>query len=79
MLTARPDRSRRVTATGLVSEGVEQGCLNMTIQGQYYQLIGEVAGLRPGAKATVTGYADPTVMTTCQSGIPFVVLSATAQ
>ncbi len=77
-VTTGPDRSRRVTATGTVGVAdVEGGCLTMTILGQGYQLIGEVAGLREGAEVTVTGYADPTIATTCQVGPAFVVLSST--
>ena len=77
-LTTAPERSRRVTATGTVrAVDVEGGCFTMTIEGQSYQLVGAVPGLRDGLEVTVTGYADPTMATTCQVGPAFVVLSST--
>jgi len=67
------------TITGTVTSGVEPGCLLLTGGSESYLLIFEDAALRArakvGARITVTGLADPTMMTTCQQGTPFVVAS----
>ncbi|TDC53495.1 hypothetical protein E1258_24465 [Micromonospora sp. KC207] len=61
------------TLTGTVEAGVEPGC--RLLDG--YQLIGGPTDvLAAGAKVTVTGRAQPDMLTTCQQGIPFVVESA---
>ena len=68
-------RSRPITASGRVTvSDIENGCRFMTIQGQPYQLVGEGVGkLHDGQEVTVTGYADDTMVTTCQMGVVFVV------
>ncbi len=72
----RPDRSVTpgvLTLTGTVSSGVEPGCLLLD---SYLLLGGPGDVLKPGARVTVTGQAQPDLITTCQQGTPFVVESA---
>ena len=73
----RPDRTAPppgvLTLTGTVSSGVEPGCLLLD---SYLLLGGPADVLKPGARVTVTGQAQPDLMTTCQQGTPFVVESA---
>jgi hypothetical protein len=62
------------TITGEVAEGVEMGCVLLQTDKGLFLLLGEgVDELRFGRTATVRGYADPSVMTTCQQGTPFMV------
>ncbi|MFR9776300.1 hypothetical protein ACL02O_09575 [Micromonospora sp. MS34] len=61
------------TLTGTVEAGVEPNCLLL----DGYLLVGGPRDvLRPGTKVTVTGQAQPDMMTTCQQGTPFVVEAA---
>ncbi|SCG74714.1 hypothetical protein GA0070609_5018 [Micromonospora echinaurantiaca] len=61
------------TLTGTVTAGVEPNC--RLLDG--YLLIGGPRDvLAVGAKVSVTGRAQPGMMTTCQQGIPFLVESA---
>jgi len=65
--------------SGTVVEGVEAGCLLLsTPDGDYLLLGGDRSVVRAGATLTVRGRADRSVMTTCQQGVPFKVVSATA-
>lgn len=65
------------TITGKVSAGVEPNCLVLTGGGQSHLLIFDDAALKAeakeGATVVVTGRADPSLMTTCQQGTPFLV------
>lgn len=67
---ARPGRSRTSTVTGTVSAGFEPNCLLLN---GFLLVGGDRSLIRPGARITVTGRVDRTVVTTCQQGIPFVV------
>ncbi|MFJ6195207.1 hypothetical protein [Micromonospora sp. NPDC092111] len=59
--------------TGTVESGVEPGCLLL----DGHQLIGGPRDvLAVGARVSVTGRAQPDLVSTCQQGIPFVVESA---
>ncbi|MEH0841862.1 hypothetical protein V6U81_05620 [Micromonospora sp. CPCC 205711] len=70
---SRPPGPGATTLTGTVQPGVEPNCLLL----DGYQLIGGPRDvLSPGARVSVTGQAQPDMMTTCQQGIPFVVESA---
>lgn len=81
LLGPLPGPSRRAsgalrTLTGTVVPGVESGCLLLsTAQGAYLLVGGDRAVLRAGATVTVQGRPDPTLLTTCQQGVPFVVAS----
>jgi len=59
------------TVTGTVTAGVEPGCLLL----DKYLLIFTDPALKAqatsGARVTVTGAAEPGLMTTCQQGTPF--------
>ena len=59
--------------TGMVESGVEPGCLLL----DGHQLVGGPRDvLVVGARVSVTGRAQPDLMSTCQQGVPFVVESA---
>ncbi|MFI9641912.1 hypothetical protein ACIG87_17905 [Micromonospora sp. NPDC051925] len=59
--------------TGTVESGVEPGCLLL----DGHQLVGGPKDvLVAGARVSVTGRAQPDLMSTCQQGVPFVVESA---
>jgi hypothetical protein len=70
-----PGAAGAETISGTVAAGVEPGCLLLADK----LLIIEDQALRAqakvGAEVTVTGRADPAMMTTCQQGTPFVVTS----
>ncbi|WBB77455.1 hypothetical protein O7606_14280 [Micromonospora sp. WMMD882] len=59
--------------TGTVTSGVEPGCL---LLGEYLLVGGPRDVIKAGAKLTVTGKAQPDLMTTCQQGTPFLVETA---
>jgi hypothetical protein len=61
------------TLTGVVAEGVEAGCLLID---NYLLVGGDRDIVRAGARITVRGRVDRTLLTTCQQGTPFVVSSA---
>ncbi|MGS2614281.1 hypothetical protein ACVCAH_07080 [Micromonospora sp. LZ34] len=69
----KPPPAGDTTLTGTVTAGVEPNCVLL----DGYLLIGGPRDvLTAGAKVTVTGRAQPGMMTTCQQGVPFVVESA---
>lgn len=61
------------TLTGIVTAGVEQGCLLLD---GYLLVGGDRAVIRAGLRITVTGRVVPDLVTTCQQGTPFVVTAA---
>jgi hypothetical protein len=70
------------TLTGPVTAGVEPGCLILTTTRGPHLLVstGAIAkSLRAGTTMTVTGRAEPGMVTTCQQGTPFVVTSVAAE
>ena len=68
-----PTPSPPTRITGTVSAGVEPGCLLL----DGYLLVGGPPDLlRPGVRVTVTGRAQPDLITTCQQGTPFLVETA---
>ena len=74
-LTGKPAGAGQ-TLTGIVSAGVESGCLVLTVtQGQRdtWLLVGSTTGITPGARVTVRGSPAPDLATRCQQGTPFVV------
>ncbi|MGC5052632.1 hypothetical protein ACLQ2S_14385 [Micromonospora sp. DT48] len=70
---SKPPTTGEITLTGRVESGVEPGCLLLD---GYLLLGGPRDVLTSGASVTVTGRPDPTMMSTCQQGTPFVVSSA---
>jgi hypothetical protein len=67
------------TLTGQVIAGVEPGCLVLTGPRGAHLLVvnGDAAKtVKVGTTVTVTGHAEPGMMTTCQQGTPFVVSAA---
>ena len=69
------------TLKGQVIAGVEPGCLVlMSAQGSHLLVLsGDLkTTVKVGDTVTVTGRADPGMMTTCQQGTPFVVATVDA-
>lgn len=78
---AAPTSGSRAGASGMsvsgeVVEGVEAGCLLLQTPGTLYLLIGgDRAALQVGKRVTVVGTPQPGLMSTCQQGTPFQVVS----
>ncbi|MEV4515074.1 hypothetical protein AB0K00_39710 [Dactylosporangium sp. NPDC049525] len=65
-----------MTISGEVVEGVETGCLLLKTTGPLYLLIGgDRTALQVGKRVTVVGTPQPDLMSTCQQGTPFQVVS----
>jgi hypothetical protein len=68
--------------TGTVAAGVEPNCLVLQDSSGSYLLIFRDPAMRAdaavGKKVKLTGQADPTMMTTCQQGVPFIVSAVSA-
>jgi hypothetical protein len=64
-----------MTLIGVVEAGVEEGCKILRVGQAQYQLVGSTdPQIRPGAKLSVRGIANPNLVTTCQQGTPFQVI-----
>ena len=70
--SAKPSVTTR-QLTGKVTAGVESGCLLLNDGGQDWLLLGNTTALKVGQDITVEGHPDPSAVTTCQQGQPFVV------
>jgi len=65
-----------VTITGEVKDGVEPGCVLLNTGTVSYLLIGgDRSALVSGKRLTVVGVPQPGMMSTCQQGTPFRVVS----
>ncbi|CAM4012227.1 hypothetical protein KIPE111705_36225 [Kibdelosporangium persicum] len=63
-----------VVVEGVVSAGVEAGCLVLETGNETYLLLGaDPAIAAPGQRVIVSGKPDPGVATTCMQGTPFAV------
>jgi hypothetical protein len=75
----KPSSAGTQTLTGTVAQGVEPRCLILNAPDGHHLLQFQDPSMRDqasvGTTVTVTGHADPTQMTYCQQGIPFVVTS----
>jgi hypothetical protein len=72
--TKRSEGTQRLT--GVVSAGVEDGCLMLTVtsgQRGTWQLVGATGDIAVGDRVTVRGSPAPDLATRCQQGTPFVV------
>ena len=67
-----PPSSGRLTLTGVITSGVEPGCVLLD---NFLLLGGPRDLLAAGARVTVTGRVEPGLMSTCQQGTPFLVES----
>ncbi|SDC13434.1 hypothetical protein SAMN05216174_101225 [Actinokineospora iranica] len=63
-----------LTLRGRVSHGIEPGCLLLTDGGQTYLLLGARERLPESGEVTVRGRPRPEMATTCQQGVPLLVL-----
>lgn len=61
-----------VTVSGIPAAGVERGCL---VLGGYLLLGGDCTLLMSGRALDITGMPDPSLVTTCQQGVPLVIRS----
>jgi hypothetical protein len=77
-----PSAAGAETVTGTVVAGVEPNCLLLEGAGDPRLLVFKDETLRAtakvGSRVTVSGNAEPGMMTTCQQGIPFMVTSISA-
>jgi hypothetical protein len=74
--SAPPSRSRPAQPTeltGVVTAGVEPGCLLLD---GYLLVGGDPTVVRTGARVRVTGRVESDLLTTCQQGTPFRVSAA---
>ena len=67
------------TITGTVTAGVEPGCLLLADSSGSHLLIFDDPAMRAdaavGSKVKIVGKAQPNMMSTCQQGVPFIVVS----
>jgi hypothetical protein len=74
-----PTATGAQTITGTVEAGVEPNCLLLHDGKGSHLLVFDDAAMRAdvtvGKKVTLTGRSEPTMMSTCQQGIPFIVTS----
>jgi len=67
------------TITGTVTAGVEPNCLLLTDSAGSHLLIFDDPAMRAdaavGSKVKIVGKAQPNMMSTCQQGVPFIVVS----
>lgn len=72
--TGKPPNSTTgtTTVTGVVSAGVEAGCLLLDTGSETLLLLGvSPEEAREGVRVRVTGSRSPGTATTCQQGVPF--------
>jgi len=73
----KPADSGAQTITGTVSAGVEPNCLLLNASGAAHLLIFSDPAMRSdapvGKRVTVVGRSDPSMLSTCQQGVPFIV------
>jgi hypothetical protein len=73
---SRPAAASGMSISGEVVEGVEAGCLLLKTPDTLYLLVGgDRAALQVGKRVTVVGTPQPGLMSTCQQGSPFQVVS----
>jgi len=75
--TAPGSGTSQITATGMLRDGVEPGCVLLEAdQGTVYLLVGGDRGtLSAGGRVQVTGRLAPDLLSTCQQGQPLQVSS----
>jgi glucose/arabinose dehydrogenase len=77
--SAKPTAAGAETITGTVESGVEPNCLLLQDSKGSHLLVFDDAAMRAdaavGKKVTLSGRSEPTMMSTCQQGIPFIVTS----
>ena len=77
--TAEPSAGGTRTVTGTISAGVEPGCLLLEDLLLIINDPEQQSAAKVGATVTVTGRAQPGMMTTCQQGTPFIVTTLRAK
>ncbi|WP_250035927.1 hypothetical protein [Paractinoplanes maris] len=81
--TGEPSAGRPVaggqTITGTVTAGVEPNCVLLADSTGSHLLIFDDPAMRAeaavGSKVTISGKSQPGMMSTCQQGVPFIVVS----
>ncbi|HEX9999078.1 MAG TPA: hypothetical protein VGB74_01380 [Actinoplanes sp.] len=70
------------TITGTVTAGVEPNCLLLQHNGVNHLLVFDDPAMRAdaavGEKITLVGRSEPSMMSTCQQGVPFIVSAVRA-
>jgi len=73
----KPPVASTETISGTVTAGVEPNCLLLQDATGSHLLHFSDPAMRAdasvGAKVTLTGHSEPTMMSTCQQGVPFIV------
>ena len=73
----KPTASGPQTISGTVVAGIEPSCLTLRDSNGSYVLFFDNPALRSaariGARVTLVGRREPTMMTTCQQGVAFIV------
>ena len=76
--SGRPNAGAQ-TITGTVTAGVEPNCLLLQDGSGTHLLVFDDPAMRAdapvGKKVTISGKSDPSMMSTCQQGVPFIVAS----
>lgn len=70
LTTPAVGKAMRVTMTGTIEDGVENGCLVFTDEatGETYSITDDLPGSSAGPRVTITGSVDPEMMSFCQQG-----------
>jgi hypothetical protein len=75
--SGKPAATGAQTISGTVTAGVEPNCLLMQVDGVSHLLVFDDPAMRSdaavGAKVTVVGRSEPSMTSTCQQGVPFIV------
>jgi hypothetical protein len=70
------------TITGTVAAGIEPNCLLLQSDGVSHLLVFDDPAMRSdaavGRKITLVGRSEPSMMSTCQQGVPFIVSAVRA-
>jgi hypothetical protein len=73
----KPPAASTETISGTVTAGVEPNCLLLQDATGSHLLHFSDPAMRAdasvGSKVTLTGHSEPTMMSTCQQGVPFIV------
>jgi hypothetical protein len=73
----KPPAASTETISGTVTAGVEPNCLLLQdATGSHLLHFSDPAmraDARAGSKVTLTGHSEPSMMSTCQQGVPFIV------
>ncbi|GIV27581.1 MAG: hypothetical protein KatS3mg027_1395 [Bacteroidia bacterium] len=74
--TIKDTTQKTITIKGIVSKGVEAGCIILTTREQkVYLLLNLKTEIKEGSCIKATGYVQKNKATTCMQGIPFYTIN----